>query len=60
LPEATLRQIEHFFEHYKDLEDGKWVRIQRWGNAEEAMEIIATAHRRYKNISQKRRPTLVT
>jgi inorganic pyrophosphatase len=27
LPEITLKQIEHFFEHYKDLEPGKWVKV---------------------------------
>jgi len=31
-----LKQIEHFFAHYKDLEPGKWVKIVRWGDAEEA------------------------
>tara|TARA_R110002072_G_scaffold6472_1_gene37969 strand:- start:414 stop:998 length:585 start_codon:yes stop_codon:yes gene_type:complete len=35
-----LDQISHFFEHYKDLETDKWVRIKRWGDAEEAAEII--------------------
>jgi Inorganic pyrophosphatase len=33
LPEITLRQFEHFFAHYKDLEPGKWVRMERWGDA---------------------------
>ena len=36
LPEITIKQIEHFFAHYKDLEPNKWVRIVRWGDAEEA------------------------
>jgi len=40
LPEITLKQIEHFFEHYKDLEPGKWVKIIRWGDAEEAKRLI--------------------
>ena len=31
LPEITLEQIQHFFEHYKDLEAGKWVRIAGMG-----------------------------
>lgn len=47
MPEITLKQIEHFFTHYKDLEDGKWVRILRWGNAEEAKRMIVEAHERY-------------
>lgn len=41
LPEITIRQIEHFFAHYKDLEPGKWVRIVRWGEVEEAHRLIA-------------------
>jgi inorganic pyrophosphatase len=40
LPEITLKQIEHFFAHYKDLEPGKWVKILRWGDAEEARRLI--------------------
>ncbi|HEY6354353.1 MAG TPA: inorganic diphosphatase, partial [Burkholderiaceae bacterium] len=30
LPEITLQQIQHFFEHYKDLEQGKWVKVLGW------------------------------
>jgi inorganic pyrophosphatase len=40
LPAITLEQIEHFFAHYKDLEPGKWVKIVRWGDAEEARQMI--------------------
>ena len=40
LPEITLEQIQHFFEHYKDLEPNKWVKIVRWGDAEEAQKLI--------------------
>ena len=36
LPDITLQQISHFFEHYKDLENDKWVQVDRWGNAGEA------------------------
>src|SRR5689334_5118237 len=36
LPDITLKQIEHFFEHYKDLETGKWVKVMGWGDAAEA------------------------
>jgi inorganic pyrophosphatase len=43
LPEITLKQIEHFFEHYKDLELGKWVKMLGWGGAEEAKAIIVAA-----------------
>ena len=36
LPALLLQQIEHFFEHYKDLEKGKWVKVQGWADAAEA------------------------
>ncbi len=40
LPETMTEQIAHFFQHYKDLEKGKWVKIIRWGDAEEAARMI--------------------
>ncbi len=43
LPEITRHQFEHFFAHYKDLEPGKWVKIDRWGDAEEARQIVQKA-----------------
>jgi inorganic pyrophosphatase len=43
LPRITLEQIQHFFEHYKDLEPGKWVRVAGWGDAAEARRMIAEA-----------------
>lgn len=43
LPEITLKQIEHFFRHYKDLEPGKWVKILGWGEAAEAKTLILEA-----------------
>ena len=43
LPEITLEQIRHFFEHYKDLEPGKWVKIEGWGNAADARRLIEEA-----------------
>jgi inorganic pyrophosphatase len=43
LPAITLEQIRHFFEHYKDLEPGKWVRILGWGDAAEARAMIVAA-----------------
>jgi inorganic pyrophosphatase len=48
LPEITLNQIEHFFTHYKDLEPGKWVKITRWGNAEEARQLVLDSIARAK------------
>ena len=41
LPDITLAQIQHFFEHYKDLEPGKWVKVLRWGGADDAHRLIA-------------------
>ena len=43
LPEITLQQIAHFFEHYKDLEPGKWVRIGDWQSADIARNLIQEA-----------------
>jgi inorganic pyrophosphatase len=43
LPAITLQQIEHFFQHYKDLEPGKWVKVLRWGDAAEARQILREA-----------------
>ena len=40
IPELKRQEIQHFFEHYKDLEPGKWVKTEGWGNAAEAEEII--------------------
>jgi inorganic pyrophosphatase len=48
LPEITIKQIEHFFEHYKDLEPGKWAKIIRWGDADEARRLIVEAIERAK------------
>jgi inorganic pyrophosphatase len=40
LPEITVKQVEHFFAHYKDLEDGKWVKVVGWGSVDEAKRYI--------------------
>jgi inorganic pyrophosphatase len=48
LPEITLQQIEHFFQHYKDLEKTKWVKVLGWGDAEEASRLIVEAIERAK------------
>jgi len=48
LPEITLKQIEHFFEHYKDLEPGKWVKIGGWQNVDTAKKLILEAVERAK------------
>jgi inorganic pyrophosphatase len=43
VPTITLQQIEHFFEHYRDLEEGKWVKIGDWGDAAAARRAITAA-----------------
>jgi inorganic pyrophosphatase len=48
LPSITLRQIEHFFAHYKDIEPNKWVKIVRWGDADEARAVILEGIERVK------------
>ncbi|MDO3386117.1 inorganic diphosphatase [Gilvimarinus sp. SDUM040013] len=47
VPEITLKSIEHFFEHYKDLEAGKWVKIDGWEGVEAAREEIQDSVERY-------------
>jgi len=49
LPEITRQQIQHFFEHYKDLEPGKWVKIGDWMGASDARRLIVEAIEREKN-----------
>ena len=48
MPDITLKQIEHFFEHYKDLEPGKWVKIGGWQNVDVAKTLIVEAIERAK------------
>ena len=48
LPDITLQQIQHFFEHYKDLEPGKWVKIGDWMDADNARRLIVEAIERAK------------
>jgi inorganic pyrophosphatase len=46
LPSEDLARIQHFFEHYKDLEKGKWVKVQGWAGVDAAkQEILASAER---------------
>ena len=53
LPESMLNQISHFFEHYKDLEAGKWVKVQGWVGAEEAKKEILAGVERYQASPEK-------
>jgi inorganic pyrophosphatase len=50
LPEIVRQQVEHFFTHYKDLEPEKWVRVGRWGDADEAKRVLAEAIERARKI----------
>jgi inorganic pyrophosphatase len=43
-----LNQIQHFFEHYKDLEPGKWVKIDGWGGTDDARAEILNGVENYK------------
>jgi len=47
IPEYTRKEIEHFFEHYKDLEPGKWVKTEGWGDKAEAEGLIEAAIKAY-------------
>ncbi len=49
LPQITRDQIQHFFEHYKDLEPGKWVKVVRWGDSTEAKKMVLEAIERARD-----------
>ncbi|MBY0267961.1 MAG: inorganic diphosphatase [Burkholderiales bacterium] len=53
LTQGTLAQIAHFFEHYKDLEPGKWVKVIGWVGAEEAKQEILDGVNRYNKAAKK-------
>jgi inorganic pyrophosphatase len=53
LSEVVLSQIAHFFAHYKDLEAGKWVRVEGWVGPEEAKAEILNGVRRFKAAKKK-------
>ena len=55
LPEMTLSQITHFFAHYKDLEPGKWVKVDEWGTPEEAKREIRDGVTRFKKKAARRK-----
>lgn len=48
LPAMLLDQISHFFQHYKDLEKGKWVKLDGWGGPDEAKAEILDSVQRYQ------------
>ena len=53
IPEMLLKQIAHFFEHYKDLEEGKWVALDGWTDAAEAKREIVASRDRYEALDEK-------
>lgn len=52
IPEITLKQISHFFEHYKDLESGKWVKIDGWEGVDAAKKELLDAVKNYEDSSK--------
>lgn len=50
LPDVLLKQIQHFFEHYKDLEPGKWVKIAGWEGKDKAIELLQEAVERHNQV----------
>lgn len=47
LPQTMLDGLKHFFEHYKDLEKGKWVKVEEWHGVEAARQEILKSAERY-------------
>ncbi|MDO4795496.1 MAG: inorganic diphosphatase [Brachymonas sp.] len=52
LPAGQLKMIAHFFEHYKDLEEGKWVKVQGWAGPEAAKKEITDGLANYQKQAQ--------
>ena len=50
---TLLDAISHFFEHYKDLEDGKWVRVDDWLDVDDAKKEIMESVERFDNAKEK-------
>jgi inorganic pyrophosphatase len=53
MPQELMDRIAHFFEHYKDLDEGKWVRVGGWAGADAAKQEILNAIQMYKNAPEK-------
>ena len=53
MPKMLLNQIAHFFEHYKDLDEGKWVRVQGWEGVEAAKEEILSSVEMFNQAPEK-------
>jgi inorganic pyrophosphatase len=52
-PQDRLDTIAHFFEHYKDLDEGKWVRVDSWGGVDEAKQEILDSLQMYQDAPEK-------
>lgn len=52
LPQHLLLSVEHFFNHYKDLEEGKWVKVEGWEGPEVAHREIMDSIARYNKDSK--------
>jgi inorganic pyrophosphatase len=52
LPSELLRSIVHFFEHYKDLEEGKWVKIEDFEGIDAAYQEIANSIERFQSTEE--------
>lgn len=53
LPQDSLDRISHFFEHYKDLDEGKWVRVDGWGGLDEAKQEIMLSIQMFQDAPEK-------
>jgi len=53
VPQMLLDQIAHFFEHYKDLDEGKWVRVDGWGDCDAAKKEILDSVKMYQDAPEK-------
>jgi inorganic pyrophosphatase len=53
LPEMLLKQISHFFEHYKDLEANKWVKLDGWADVDAAKQEINDSVKRFNQLKEK-------
>ncbi len=53
MPEELMQRIAHFFEHYKDLDDGKWVRVGGWEGLDEARAEVVSSIRMYDEAPEK-------
>jgi len=53
LTPVLLEQIAHFFEHYKDLDEGRWVRVEGWGGVDQAKQEILDSQKMYEEAPEK-------